>query len=149
MHKYFGSRFRILHWYTDQLLTNELALMDLTSSQGRILGYITHAPTPPCPRDIEEFFGLSHPSVSGTLSRMQKKGFLEFRPDEIDRRSKRIYLLPKGKECHDQIMERLHRLENTITDGFSPEETAQFSDFLNRAMKNVGVHCPKKEDNNL
>ena len=149
MQTYCGHLIRILHCCSSQVMTAALADMELTAAQGRILGYLAHCQTPPCPRDIEEFFGLSHPSVSGTLSRMQKKGFLEFRPDEIDRRSKRIYLLPKGKECHDQIMERLHRLENTITDGFSPEETAQFSDFLNRAMKNVGVHCPKKEDNNL
>lgn len=148
MKQHFGPRFRILHWCTDQMLTNALAQMNLTSSQGRILGFIAHSPTPPCPRDIEEYYGLSHPSVSGTLSRMKEKGFLEFRPDETDHRSKRIYLLPKGFDCHSRIMQAISRMEAEIVAGFSPEEQEQFSGFLNRAMKNVGADCchHKKEE---
>ena len=148
MNQHFGARFRVLHCYTDQMLTNALAQMNLTSSQGRILGFIAHSPTPPCPRDIEEIFTLSHPSVSGTLKRMEEKGFLEFRPDETDRRSKRIYLLPKGKDCHSQIGQTIARIEATITAGFSPAEQAQFSGFLERALRNVGADCchQKKEE---
>lgn len=148
MKQHFGPRFRILHWCTDQMLTNALAQMNLTSSQGRILGFVAHSPTAPCPRDIEEYFGLSHPSVSGTLNRMKEKGFLEFRPDETDHRSKRIYLLPKGKECHSQIMQAISQIEAEVTAGFSREEVELFSQLLDRAIQNVGADCchHKKEE---
>lgn len=150
MMEHFGPRFRILHWCADQQTTEKLAQMDLTSSQGRILGFIARSETPPCPRDIEDFFGLSHPSVSGTLARMEKKGFIEFRADALDHRCKRIFLLEKGSRCHSLIIGDIERIERQIVAGFTAEETAQFSAFLNRAIHNLGGDCcrPCKEETN-
>lgn len=132
----------MLHWCTDQLLNDALADMDLTSSQGRILGYLAHEEAP-CPRDLEEHFHLSHPSVSGTLSRMEKKGFIEFRPDPADHRCKRIYMLPKGIQCHEQIGQNIQTIEARVVRDFTPEETELFSQLLNRALDNLGgPSCP-------
>ena len=125
--------------------------MDLTASQGMIMGYLAHRVNqPPCAKDIEEHFRLSHPSVSGTLSRLEKKGFIEFRPDEQDRRCKRIYILPKGIQCHEQIEQLFASMEQRVVSDFTPEEKEQFSQFLNRAIQNMGGSpCktyPKEED---
>lgn len=141
-----GPRFRMLHWYTDQFLTEALSQMELTASQGRIMGFIARQPTPPCPRDIEEQLGLSHPSVSGTLDRLRKKGFLEFRQDPLDRRCKRICILPKGQECHARMMEQIQSIETRIVEGFSQEERTQFLRLLDRAIGNLGGPCHKEED---
>lgn len=141
MKQHFGHRFRVLHWCTDQVLTEALAQMDLTSSQSRIMGYIAHSQTPPCPRDIEEFFGLTHPSVSGTLSRLEKKGFIAYQPDETDHRCKRIYILPKGLECHSKMLQAIDDIERRIVIDFTPEEQVQFSALLNRAIHNLGGDC--------
>lgn len=148
---HYGPRFRVLHWCTDQLLNDALADMDLTSSQGRILGYLSHHAQAPCPRDLEEHFHLSHPSISGTLSRMEKKGFIEFRPDPADHRCKRIYILPKGMECHTRIEQNIDMNEARVVQDFTPEEQELFSQFLNRAITNLGgcPPCPppdKKEE---
>lgn len=140
MKHYFGPRFRLLHWCHDQILNDALAKMDLTASQGRIMGYIAHRPQPPCARDIEEHFHLSHPSVSGTLSRMEKKGFIAFRPDENDRRCKRIHILPKGMECQERIRQTILEMEQNVVAGFTEEEREQFSQLLNRAIQNMGVN---------
>ena len=96
MKKRIGHRIRVLHWCTDQTMTNALAQMELTAAQGHIMGFLAHREQPPCSRDIEEAFELSHPTVSGLLSRLEKKGFIEFRADPEDRRCKRIYMLEKG-----------------------------------------------------
>ena len=149
MPRHIGPKFRILHWCTDQLLNEALAKMDLTSSQGRIIGFIARQSAPPCCRDLEQTFQLSHPSVSGTLSRLEKKGFLEARPDPDDRRLKRLYLLPKGLECHKQIHSTIQSIEEQIVQGFTPEEKALFTDFLQRAAANMGVspcHSNPKEE---
>lgn len=138
MHSHFGARFRMLHSCTDQQMSNALAQMDLTAAQGLIVGYIARAAQPPCPRDLEEFFQLSHPTVSGLLNRLEKKEFIEFRPDPCDRRSKRIYLLPKGTECHERIIRSIQQTEQKIVNGFSEEEKATFSRLLNRAICNLG-----------
>lgn len=135
---HFGPIFRALHWCVDQAMNEALAEMDLTSSQGRILGYIVRRPQAPCARDIEEHFSLSHPSVSGTLSRLEKKGFIELRTDETDRRCRRIYLLPKGTTCTEQIAQRIQNIESRIIEGFTPEEQALFHSFALRALTNMG-----------
>jgi hypothetical protein len=69
---HFGHQTRILHWCTDQSITRALEEMDLTSSQGHIMGFLAHQKTAPCPKDVEEAFHLSHPTVSGLLARLEK-----------------------------------------------------------------------------
>ena len=142
---------RILHWCTDQSMTNALETMELTAAQGHIMGYLAHRKTPPCPRDIESEFQLSHPTVSGLLSRLEQKGFIALRADPNDRRCKRIYVLPKGKQFHDLMHGTILSNEQRMVQGFSPEEQAQFAALLQRAITNMGGNpCrPKhKEESN-
>jgi len=139
LRQHYGHRIRILHWCADQAMTGALAQMELTAAQGRIMGYLAHRKTPPCSRDIEEEFHLSHPTVSGLLSRLEKKGFIEFRPDPDDRRCKRIYILEKGLQCTDTMHKTILENEERMVRGFTPEEKEQFLSFLNRAITNMGV----------
>jgi DNA-binding MarR family transcriptional regulator len=133
----------------EQSVGEALAQMELTASQGHIMGFLCRQSTPPCARDIEAFFRLSHPTVSGILTRLEKKGFIVLRPDQADRRCKRIHVLPKGIECHQRIVDTIHQNELRITAGFSEEERLQFSAFLDRAVKNLGGNpckqIPKEE----
>ena len=143
MSHHYGHYLRILHWQFDQTVTGALAQMDLTASQGHIMGFLTRRKEPPCSRDIEEAFHLSHPTVSGLLGRLEKKGFLEFRPDEADRRCKRIYILPKGRDCNETMHRTIKAYEEKIVAGFSEEEKEQFAALLQRAITNMG-HLPCK-----
>ena len=148
----YGHYIRVLHSATDQAMTNALASMELTAAQGHIMGYITHRKASPCPRDIEEAFQLSHPTVSGLLSRLEKKGFIELHPDETDRRVKRIYTLPKAMELHETMHATILATEAQLTQDFSEEEKELFAQLLQRAIRNVGVHpCNRKhkEETNL
>lgn len=141
---------RILHWQFDLTVSNALAEMDLTASQGQIMGFLTHRKDPPCSRDIEEAFHLSHPTVSGLLSRLEKKGFIEFRPDSRDRRCKRIYILPKGQACHETIRQTIEAYEAKVVADFTEDEKELFAQFLNRSIANLGPKpCEQtcKEDN--
>ena len=150
LQKHYGPRLRILHSCTDQAITGALEQMDLTASQGHIMGYLAHRDTPPCSRDIEDHFQLSHPTVSGLLARLEKKGFIQFQPDEVDRRCKRIYILPKGRECIDTMRRTIDEHEQRMVQGFTPEEREQFLNLLKRAIENMG-HSPcdpkTKEEN--
>lgn len=145
MNPKYGRYLRILHSSTAQSVTAALASMDLTASQGHIMAFITHRQDPPCPRDIEEAFQLSHPTVSGLLSRLEQKGFIEFRPDENDRRSKRIYVLPKGMELDETMHRTILATEEQLVKDFTPEEKAQFAELLLRAIHNMGESpCKRK-----
>ena len=128
----------MLHSCTNQSMTNALEEMELTAAQGHIMGFLARSKTPPCSRDIEEAFQLSHPTVSGLLSRLEKKGFIEFRTDEQDRRCKRIYILPKGSQCHETMRQHILEIERQLVEGFSVQEQEQFIIFLERALSNMG-----------
>lgn len=149
LQKHYGHLIRILHWCTDQAMTSALEKMELTASQGHIMGFLTMQEEPPCPRDIEEAFHLSHPTVSGLLSRMEQKGFIQLKTDPRDRRCKRIYIQPKGLECHQTMHHTIQNTENRLVQGFTPEEKEQFVDFLQRAIANMGggpCHPNHKEE---
>lgn len=147
----YGHMLRLLHSCTDQNMTAALAKMELTAAQGQIMGYLSHRETPACSRDIEETFQLSHPTVSGLLARLEKKGFIEFRPDENDRRCKRIYILPKGEECHETMHQTILSNEEKLVQDFSAEEKELFAALLQRALQNMGAspckYCFKEETN--
>lgn len=146
--KHYGHMVRVLNFAISQSLTQALAEMELTSAQGRIMGYLALSKERPCAKDIEEKFHLSHPTVSGLLARLEKKGFIEFRPDEKDRRCKRIYMLPKGADCNDQIYRVIRENERKLVTGFSEAEKQQFSSLLTRAANNLGYDPQFHMENN-
>ena len=149
MTRHYGHYVRILHWCTDQRMTGALMQMDLTASQGPILGFIAHRQTPPCARDIEEEFRLSHPTVSGLLSRLEQKGFIRLQTDPEDRRCKRIFIQPKGQECLQTMHQTILGIETLLVRDFTEEEKQQFSSFLQRAISNMGItpcHSNPKEE---
>ena len=150
LNTHYGYLLRMLHRCTDQTMTAALETMDLTASQGHIMAYLAHQKEPPCSRDIEEEFRLSHPTVSGLLQRLEQKGFIEQRSDPEDRRKKRIYVLEKGRQCHQLMHDTIEENERRIVRDFTPEEQAQFAALLQRAITNMGGNpCrrkPKEED---
>lgn len=144
-----GPRLRVLHCCADQNISSTLAKMELTAAQGRIIGFLCHQDSPQRVQDVAEVFQLSTPTASGLLSRLEKKEFIQFLPDETDRRCKRIHVLPRGHECHKQIMDTIRATEQQLVRDFTPEEQQQFSDLLDRAIANMGVTAcrrNKKED---
>lgn len=144
----YGYMLRQLHRCTDQTMTAALETMELTAAQGHIMAFLAHAEQPLCPRDIEAEFQLSHPTVSGLLSRMEQKGFIELHPDPDDRRCKRIHILPKGWQCHELMHQIIQENEQRIVDGFTPEEQAQFAALLQRSITNMGgiPCCPRHKE---
>ena len=138
MQPHYGHLIRVLENCTDQAMNAALASMELTAAQGHIMGFITHRAEPPCPRDLEEAFQLSHPTVSGILSRLEQKGFIALRPDEKDRRCKRIHLLPKGRELNETMHQTILTTEEKLVRDFTEEEKQQFAALLHRAIDNLG-----------
>ena len=145
--KHLGHSIKKLHFLMEQAINQRLVELDLTTAQGHAIGYLRCAKEPPCARDIETAYGLSHATVSGILSRMESKGFIELRPDPDDRRIKRIYLLEKGHACSEEIGQHIRETERSMTDGFSPEELELFRSFLRRALGNLSnVSQPNREE---
>lgn len=131
-------RIRQLYWLTDQTMTQALAEMDLTASQGSAMAFISHQSQPPLTKDFEETFNLSHSCASGILNRLKKKAFIQFQLDPQDKRCKRIYILPKGQQCHAHMHKTMDHINQQMVQDFTDEEQALFSQLLDRAIANMG-----------
>ena len=134
----YGFLIRVLHHCARQSMDSAMETMELTAAQGPIMAYLAHAEQPLCPRDLEAEFHLTHPTVSGLLSRLEQKGFVELRTDPEDRRCKRIYILDKGWQCHEVMHRTIQENERRMTEGFTEEERELFSNLLRRAIQNMG-----------
>ena len=134
-----GHRIKQLHILARQRMGGTLEQLELTPAQSHVLHYLVeHRAQCPGPRDVEEFFSLTHPTVSGILSRLEAKGFVSFRTDRDDRRCKRIHVSETALTCDGQIHDYIEALEKQMVQDFTPEEQAQFSSLLDRAIQNLG-----------
>ena len=118
-------------------MNDTLAQMGLTAAQGHIMGYLSRQTEPPCSRDVAQALELSHPTVSGLLARMERKGFLQLRQDLRDKRTRRIHFLPRGSQCVASIEEVICANEQRMLEGFTEEEKTRFLEYLDRAIANL------------
>lgn len=132
-----GHAFKKLHILMEQIMNRKLQELELTNAQGHAICFLTHAKTAPCARDMESTFGLGHATVSGILSRMESKGFIEVSPDPADRRVKRLRLLERGRASSVSIARYVEETEQIMSAGFTEEELEQFRSYLSRAISNL------------
>ena len=145
--EHLGHSFKKLHFLLEQAVNQRLQELDLTSAQGHVIGFLRHSKEPPCAKDMENAYGLSHATVSGILSRMEAKGFISQEPDPYDRRVKRLYLRDRGLDCSEQISQHIGEIERSITADFTPEELEQFQDYLSRAISNLDRQVRESHSN--
>ena len=145
--KHLGHSFKKLHFLLEQAVNQRLLELDLTSAQGHVIGFLRRSAEPPCAKDMENAYGLSHATVSGILSRMEAKGFISQEPDPHDRRVKRLYLKDRGLACSESIWHHIEEIERSMTADFTPEELEQFRDYLSRAISNLDRQVRESHSN--
>ena len=93
--------------------------------------------TPMCQKDIEERLGLKNPTVTGTLKRLEAKGFIKRVPLESDHRFNQITPTPRAWELDSELLNTIRTNDAQMLKGFSDEERAQLDDYLNRIIENL------------
>ena len=138
MPKHVGRQFKRIHMIMDYNFNSVVARYDLTTAQADMLILLFHNKgMPMCQKDIEERLGLKNPTVTGTLKRLEAKGFIERVPLESDRRFNQITPTPHAWELDSEILNLIHTSEARMLSGFSDEERAQLNDYLSRIIANL------------
>lgn len=147
-HKDIGFQARCLGNLIGRAIGRKQEEIGITPSQGFILHHLVRngQENMLCLKDLEVKFNLTHPTVSGILSRMEAMGYVTLVPDPKDRRYKRIRLLPKGVETQHQVREAIQSVEDVITQGLSPEQQKQFSEYLTVAINNLNEKFPVSKE---
>jgi DNA-binding MarR family transcriptional regulator len=147
-----GPRIKRISNAMDRKRTVDLEDLGLTSSQGLVLGYLArHTEEAVFPGDVCRHFGLSQPTVTGILQRLEAKGFLRYADDPGDRRRRRIVPTQKALDCHEWVKQRFIETEQLLTEGLTEAERSQLLVLLDRLLANMDAGCdscapcPKEE----
>ncbi len=91
---------------------------------------------------------LKAPTVSVTLSRMEREGLVHRVQDPIDLRMTRVYLTEEGKEHNERVLERLRRLDAELMQDFTEAERALLLSFLERMRDSILPAAREKHTEN-
>jgi len=86
-------------------------------------------------QDVAEGLGLTSPTVSVGLRRLEKMGLLHRVPHPSDKRALQIFLTAEGERLHQQI-QALHRLKaRQLLAGLTPDEQETLLTLWERALQ--------------
>lgn len=112
--------------------------LGLTAAQSDLLLYLDHrGEEETTVQDIGTFFQLKHPTVIGLLKRLEEKGFVTTTVSTRDRRCRVVHLTDKIDAVRRTVAVMRDDLDQRSARGFSDEELAQLTSFLQRVCQNV------------
>ena len=87
---------------------------------------------------------LKPPTISVTLKSLEAQGFVYRETDKEDMRVTHVYLSERGRMHNKQIMGYLFTIDTQLMQGFSTEECAQLTQYLERMRNNILPNYTKK-----
>jgi DNA-binding MarR family transcriptional regulator len=89
------------------------------------------------PRELAEHAAVEMPTVTRTVQRMVRDGFVRREAHPSDARSVRILLAPKGKALEAAAVDLRGSVVKAALEGISPEERVQLISTLDRVLQNL------------
>lgn len=130
--------FKILNTAIERILNKEMAELDITYTQATVIGFLNmNLSKDICQKDIEHGLGLTHPTVSSILNRLEEKKLIITEPLETDRRYKRIILTSKSSDMVLAIKEKTAKITEQLFTGFAEEDIKKLSDVVEVLIRNI------------
>lgn len=128
----------------DKRLNAEAKAHGLTTAQCRVLRFLMHGEGRKITqRDVEEYLGASHVTVSGIICRMRMRGFIKVAPDPGDRRARIITLSDAKRKALLRVKDGMGEFESTAMLGLNDDERAELKRLLGKLYENV---CPESKN---
>ncbi len=108
----------------------------LTRSQWWILAYLARHDGM-IQSDLANLLDIGKAALGGLIDRLEASRFIERRPDDSDRRVKRIYLTTKGAKMITEIKVRSHEMSERILSGLDVESRHKLVDMLSLVKRNL------------
>ena len=133
-----GTKFKKIHNIVGNEFNKKMARVDLTRSQMEVLMYLIKSRDKDISgRDIEKFFDLTNPTVSGILDRLENKGFIIRKTCSEDARIKHIKVTDKAIEIKEQSKRMRREIQKKLFEGMSKEDIATISYLLDKILNNM------------
>ena len=93
--------------------------------------------------DLVKSTHLKAPTVSVTLQRLEKDGYICRKNDSYDLRSVRVYFTEQGREFNRIVVERVRYEEDNILKCLTDNESKQLMKLLLKIRENMVEDCEK------
>lgn len=88
-------------------------------------------------RELADRVGITPPSITVALRKMENQGYVKKRPDQYDQRVIRIELQEAGRECLEKLHKNMKQVEESVFHGFTQEEKILMRRFLIQMYENI------------
>lgn len=145
-----SKRIRIISNKFRELWDRNLLKYNLTGVQMEVLCYLKkNADKEIHQREIEYWFQLKNPTVSGILNRLEEKGYITRRRNPEDGRYRIIELTEKGDQVLDDMGEDARSMDEKIYDCMTAEEQAMLLELLERILANMSENDGRSPERQL
>lgn len=109
---------------------------NITSSQFKIMKYLFFKPDfTTTQRDLEVFFSMRNPTVTGILQNLEKSGYIKRRINPKDARSKVIGLTNRSRLLGEKFLSIGEELNERFTKNLNPSEKEELMILLNKFIE--------------
>ena len=138
MDKHVGMYFKKISEKLEKKANENLGKRELTFSQGKVLWYLRkNGEKTVTLSDVAKFLDCTHATVSGLVSRLEKKGYLRIETDQSDHRAKNLFLTEKEMTKFRAMQEHRKQREETLLQGFEEKERNELLSYLQRVYENL------------
>jgi DNA-binding MarR family transcriptional regulator len=115
------------------------ATFNLTSIQTDVLGFLlkNQEKDEITQFDVQKYFMLSHPAITGIIKRLEEKGFLKRGQSARDARYNCLHLTQKAFELEDALAENALEAEKIVLKNMTNTEQAELYRLLQIALDNI------------
>lgn len=108
-----------------------LKALGLTFSQFHVLSYVLQGKeSTVLQKEIEQYFGLKHPTVVGLLKHMEKKDLIRVEVNPEDRRGNRVIALPKGIKAGREMTKGRNYMDELLTRDLDEKQKNDLNELL-------------------
>lgn len=109
---------------------------DLNKSQAGIL-FALHRSDSMSQKELAARLNVTPPSITSSIQKMEREGFLTRHPDPEDQRVMRLMLTEKGQSCIKGVYAVAEQMEKLMFQGMTGEEVMLFKRLLFQISENL------------
>lgn len=98
-------------------------------------------------KELSDAMQVSPATVAVSLKSLEREGYVEKLADETDQRRKAVRLTPKGEAAIQRCVQVFEAVDQSMFEGFRPEETRQACGYLMRMLHNLRGDLPPERMN--
>lgn len=104
----------------------------LTYSQVHVLSFVQACGGSATQKEIEIYLDVSHPTIVGLVSRLEKSGFVTSHVDENNRRNKIVCVTEKAQQTRESLEIERKKKERHLEQALGQQEREQLMYLLSR-----------------